>query len=107
MGVRVDESRHQHAAATIDLMSILKTLAQGRNGVDRGDLRTDDRDADVGSNTGVVHFGAAPRARRTGARDHLRRVHEQGRLARASRGHAITSRIRERRIGAWASPRHA
>ena len=80
--------------------------AQRSRDVDRDDPPPSDGDGDAGANAGVAHLRAAPRARRAGAGDDLRRIDEDESAADRV-AHAITSRTRDSRSGACASPRHA
>ncbi len=96
-------ARREHAARAVDARRVgirpLERLAVAHG----DDAVTLHRDGRIGEHAGVAHLGAAPRARRSGAGDHLRRVDEE----RRARAHAITSRTREIVSGACASPRHA
>ena len=65
MRVRVDESRREDAAAAVDLVA--RRGYRSRNvatASDGGDALAVDGDGDAGAHAGVVHLGAAARARR-------------------------------------------
>ena len=106
--VRVDEAGREHAAVAIDeCRERMRTPQRGlRSDVD--DRLGVHEHGDLLPHRRVGHLASTASTTRTGAGDDLPRVDEQ-QLPTHARGRAwpITSRTRERRSGAWASPRQA
>ena len=108
MGVRVDEARREHATGAVDDRGVGVRRTQLRGGSDRGDETIANEEGAVRHDAGVAQLDADARPRRAGAGDDLPRADEEERARHASgRAWPITSRTRERRSGAWASPRQA
>src|SRR5262249_54092562 len=105
MGVRIDQPRHQDTAAAVYFARPRKAGTEVGERLDRRDPFALDGDSNIRADRGVGHLRTAPRATGTSARDALGGVGEDERLVRIT--HAITSRIRDSRSGACASPRQA
>jgi len=109
--VRVDESRGEHSAFAVYHVG---ARARGRGG--EGGLRAHlhdlpflHQDPCTRQDTRIPHLGADPGTGGSGAGDHLRGIDEKQpvRHQAVGCGRPITSSTREKRNGAWASPRQA
>ena len=103
VGVRVHEARREDAAAAVHAIGVGELALEPVARPDGDDPFPRDRHRRAGEHAGVPHLGAPAGARRSGAGDDLARPDEEEPAA----AHAITSRTRERRSGACASPRQA
>jgi hypothetical protein len=103
MRVRVDEAGGEYAAGTVDALRIGVVVLQFGRRTQRHDAVITRRDRGIREDGDVRHLDPAASARGAGARDNLSRADEQP----VHGSYAITSRTRESRRGAWASPRHA
>jgi hypothetical protein len=77
--MRVDESRHQHAAFAIDGPERCITRLEVVTRTDVEDPPAADSDCRIGQDSRISHFHATSRAARTSARDHLRRIQKKAR----------------------------
>ena len=107
--VRVHEARSEHTTLAVHHACLRVRRAEGPLLVHGGDAILLDEYRDTLAHDRVAHLRAAPSASRPGAGDDLRRVDEQqpGRRHAAAVGRPITSRTRDKRSGACASPRQA
>ncbi len=110
VSVGVDEAWREDATAAVDDGRVPRVRAKLALRRDGGDGVTVHEHRHAGANAGVGHLGATARSRWTGARHDLACVKEEKCRRHATTsgaGRAITSRTRESRSGACASPRHA
>jgi len=77
VGVRVDETGGEHAAATVDDLGALVCILEIASGADRGDAAVAHGDSHVAKNPGLFHLSALPSARWAGAGDYLGGVDEE------------------------------
>src|SRR5207302_8298456 len=100
VGVRVDETRHEDAAAAINYLGIGISVLDVTSGAHHGDATVADGDGGVPENPCVAHFVAFARPRGAGAGYNLGGVYEQKGLWLSHRSGVLTANSRIRQLHA-------